>query len=95
MPEKNDTPMIELYKVEGAIVHASEMSKNAKIICIIAGIIAALAIIANVFIVQIFTTKYNARTKDWLDTTRLLIERIAVAEVANEYAENIQQFAPP
>ena len=93
--DKQDTEMIELYKVEGAIVHASEMSKNAKIICIIAGVIAALAIVANVFIVQIFTTKYNARTKDWLDTTRLLIERISVTEVTNEYAEDLQQFSPP
>ena len=86
---ENDVPMIELYKVEGMLVHTSRIVRN----CVIGIIVGFLAIVAIVFI---FTSKYNERNQNWLEVyNRLLESRYTVTEVQNENAENIQQFSPP
>lgn len=93
MTEKNDVPQIELYKVESTVVHASKMSRNSMIACVCAMIIAVISIAGIVWIVDIFTTKYNSRTKDWLDTLKLF--KPAVTEVWNGETEALQQLPSP
>ena len=88
--EKDDTPTIELYKVESIIVHASKMSRNALI-----GFVLALAAIFAIVvaIVLIFTTKYNERNEYWQETIKMLISsRPAVTEVQHENTEDLQQL---
>ena len=86
---EDEVPTIELYKVESIIVHASKMSRNALI-----GFVISLA--AIVIVVAIFTSRYNARTKDWLDTIKMLVNRPAVTEVLqDENSGNIQQSSSP
>lgn len=92
---ENDVPMIEEYRVESTIVHASRISRNAKIICICAMVVVVSAIIGMVSIVDIFTTKYNSRTKDWLDTLCTFANRIPITEVRDGNTETLQQFPPP
>lgn len=94
-PKNDDVPMIEEYRVESTIVHASRISRNAKIICICAMVVVVSAIIGMVRIVDIFTSKYNSRTKDWLDTLSMLANRIPVAEVLNGDTETLQQLPAP
>ena len=91
MSDKDDVPMIEQYKVDMEMVHAAKTRRAAVIISILAAVIVLASIIGNVLIVDIFTTKYNSRTKDWLDTVKMLVERGG----RNEGAEVIQQFPPP
>lgn len=93
MTEKNnDVPMIEEHRVESSIVHASKMSRNATIISVCATVVAIIAIASNVFIVNIFTSKYNERTSSWIDAFVWMAERLNVPEVTDE---TVQQFAPP
>ena len=87
--KEQDIPMIELYKVEGMMVHTSRIVRN----CVIGIIVGFLAIVA---IVLIFTSKYNERNQNWLEVyNRLLESRYTVAEVLHENTENIQQLSPP
>lgn len=90
--QKNDTPMIELHKVEGTIVHASKWGRIAMIICICAVIAIVSAFYGIVRVVDIFTTKYNERTAGWIGAFMNLADRLGVPEVADE---TIQQLAPP
>ena len=92
---KTDIPMVEQYKVETALVHASKTRRAALIICILATICIMFSLIGNVVIVEIFTSKYNARTKDWIDLAKDLANRTAVTEVANENTGSIQQLPIP
>ena len=93
MTEKNnDVPMIELHKVEGAIVHASKWGRIAMILCICATIAIVCSFTGIVKVVDIFTTKYNARTTEWITAYMELSSRLGIAEVADE---RIQQLAPP
>ena len=50
--KEQDVPMIELYKVEGMMVHTSRIVRN----CVIGIIVGFIAIVAIVFI---FTSKYK------------------------------------
>ena len=87
--KEQDVPMIELYKVEGMMVHTSRIVRN----CVIGIIVGFLAIVSIVFI---FTSKYNERNQNWLEVyNRLLESRYPVAEVLHENTENIQQLSPP
>ena len=87
---KNDVPMIELYKVDAAMAHTSKIVHDVKVIVAIC-MTAILAI--TISIVLIFTTKYNERTSDWLKTYNML--RSGQAEVYNENTENLQQCPIP
>ena len=92
---KNDeVQMVELYKVEMERVHAAKSRRAAVIICILATIAVLASIIGNIVIVDIFTSKYNSRTKDWLDTMQVLVDRINGPGVDNESTINVQQFPP-
>ena len=93
MEQKNDVPMIEQYKVDMMLVNAAKTRRAALIISILAAIIVLASIIGNILIVDIFTTKYNSRTKDWLDTVKILVEHTG-AGGTNEGTEVIQQFPP-
>lgn len=87
--KEQDVPMIELYKVEGMMVHTSRIVRN----CVIGIIVGFLAIVAIVFI---FTSKYNERNQNWLEVyNRLLQSRYPVTEVLHENTGNIQQLSPP
>ena len=94
MNDKEDVPMIEKYKVETALVHTAKSRRAAVIVCILAALCIIGSIIGNVLIVEIFTSKYNARTKDWIDLAKELARGTAITEVADETA-TIQQYAPP
>lgn len=90
--QKNDTPMIELHKVEGAIVHASKWGRIALIVCICATIAITSSFFGIVRVVDIFTTRYNERTTGWIGAFMELADRLGVPEVADE---TIQQLSPP
>ena len=85
MSEK-DVPMIELHKVDAAIVHAAKICRDVKIIF-------AIGMAAVIAIVYIFVSNYNARTKDWLSTIAQLQSRTTVSEVQD--GKTVEQFAPP
>lgn len=94
--EKEEVPMIEQYKVETALVHSSKTRKAALIISILATICIICSIIGNVVVVDIFTTKYNARTKDWIELAKALItNQTTITEVTNESTGEIQQLSLP
>ena len=81
-----EIPKIELYKVEGIMVHAGKIVRNC-VICLIC------AFIAIVMIVWIFTTKYNERNQNWLEVyNRLLESRQTQTEVLDGTAEEMEQF---
>lgn len=83
-----EVPKIELYKVEGIMVHTSRIVRN----CIIGIICAFMAIVA---IVWIFTTKYNERNQNWLEVyNRLLTSRPTLTEVQNGNTGNMEQLPP-
>ena len=87
---ENDTPMIELHKVDTTMAYAARIVHDVKIIVAIC--IAAIFLI-SFSIVLIFTSKYNERTSDWLKTYNLLwSERTGGAD---ESTEKIQQLPPP
>ena len=85
IPE-DETPMIELHKVDTAMAFAAKIVKDVKIMVAI----MAVMVIAIVFI---FVSKYNERTSDWLKTYNSL--RSGSAEVQDEGAEKIQQLPLP
>ena len=93
--QKNDVPMIEEYRYESAMMHATKKSKYAIIAAICANIVTIIALIVVFLVVQDFTTKYNARTNKWLDTIMALVNRTAVMEVTDGYTEILQQLPPP
>ena len=95
MNDQNDVPMIEEYKHESAMVHETKKSKYAMIVAIVCCVVAIVAIIGNIIIVDIFTSKYNSRTSEWLATVQALVNRIAVTEVTDGNTEILQQFPPP
>lgn len=90
---KDDVPMIEEYRVESMMLHETRKSRFMMIVAILCCIVAITAIIGNVWIVEIFTTKYNSRTSEWLETVKVLVNNQAGAEV--QYAEAMEQFTPP
>ena len=93
--QSNDVPMIEEYRHESAMAHETKKSKYAMIMAFFSSVVAIVAIIALVLVVQDFTTKYNARTSKWLDTIMTLANRTAVTEVTDGYTEILQQLPPP
>ena len=95
MNDQNDIPMIEEYKHESAMVHETKKSKYAMIVAIVCCVVAIVAIIGNIIIVDIFTSKYNSRTSEWLATVQALVNRIAVTEVTDGNTEILQQLPPP
>ena len=44
---------------------------------------------------RIFTSKYNTRTKDWIDLAKALAGKTAVTEVDNAYTEKMEQLSLP
>ena len=95
MNDQNDIPMIEEYKHESAMVHETKKSKYAMIVAIVCCVVAIVAIIGNIIIVDIFTSKYNSRTSEWLATVQALVNRVAVTEVTDGNTEILQQLPPP
>ena len=93
--QKNDVLMIEEYRYESAMMHATKKSKYAIIAAIFANIVTIIELIVVFLVVQDFTTKYNARTNKWLDTIMALVNRTAVTEVTDGYTEILQQLPPP
>ena len=84
---QDETPMIELHKVDAIMAHAGKIVRDVKIIvAIFAAIIIA--------IVYIFVSKYNARTNDWLKTFESVLNRTTVTEGSDGNTEEIQQFPP-
>ena len=92
--EKNDTPMIEEYRVEAALVHASKTAKHAHILAMCCVVLVLAALICNVLIVNIFTTKYNDRTERWINAYREMVLSLTEG-TENENAGKVQQFSPP
>ena len=92
---QEEVPMIEQYKVESSLVHASKTRRAAVIISILATICILASIIGNVVVVEIFTSKYNSRTKDWIDLAKALAGKTAVTEVDNAYTEKMEQLSLP
>lgn len=95
MDKENDVPMVETYKVESSLIHSSKTRKAAVIISILATICILCSIVGNILIVDIFTTKYNARTKDWIDLVKEMVNRPAVTEVENAEASKMEQLPLP
>ena len=96
--EKNtqeEVPMVEQYKVESSLVHASKTRRAAVIISILATVCILASIIGNIVIVDIFTSKYNSRTKDWIELAKALAGKTAVTEVDNAYTETMEQLSLP
>lgn len=93
MDEKrtDDTPMIELHKVDTAMAYAGKIVKDVKVIVITC--LAAMIVIVTA-IVYIFVSKYNARTSDWLRTFETLKNGQTVTEVSDGNTEEIQQLPP-
>ena len=83
MNEK-DVPMIEQYKADNAIIHASRIVRDLKIIVAVG---AALVLL----IVFIFVSFYSNRQKEFLNTINMLIPK--TVEVAN--GETMEQLPPP
>ena len=92
---QEEVPMVEVYKVETSLVNASKTRRAAVIISILATICILASIIGNVVIVEIFTSKYNSRTKDWIDLAKVLAGKTAVTEVDNAYTETMEQLSLP
>ena len=96
---QEEVPMIEEYKVEAALVHASKSASKARkaavIISSLATVCIIVSLIVNVVIVDIFTSRYNTRTKDWIDLVKMLCGRTAVMEVEDDYTEEMEQLSLP
>ena len=86
--EREDTPMIELHKVDTTIAYAARIVRDVKII-------VAICMAAVITIVFIFVSKYNERTSDWLRTFNQLRGGQAVTEVQDGNTEEIQQLPSP
>ena len=81
-----DTPMIELHKVDTTMAYAARIVRDVKII-------VAICLATIIAVVFIFVSKYNERTSDWLKTYNLL--RSGQTEVQDGNAEQIQQLPSP
>ena len=92
---QEEVPMVEQYKVESSLVHASKTRRAAVIISILATVCIIASIIGNVVVVEIFTSKYNTRTKDWIDLAKALAGKTAGTEVDNAYTEKMEQLSLP
>jgi len=92
---QEEVPMVEQYKVESSLVHASKTRKAAVIISILATVCILASIIGNAVIVDIFTTKYNTRTKDWIELVKAMAGKTAVMEVEDAYTETMEQLSLP
>ena len=92
---QEEVPMVEQYKVESSLVHASKTRKAAVIISILATVCILASIIGNVVVVDIFTSKYNTRTKDWIDLVKAMAGKTAVMEVEDAYTETMEQLSLP
>lgn len=92
---QEEVPMVEQYKVESSLVHASKTRRAAVIIIILATVCILASIIGNVVIVEIFTSRYNSRTKDWIELAKALAGKTAVTEVDNAYTEKMEQLSLP
>ena len=98
--QKNDVPMIEEYRVEAALVHASKTAKHAHILSIICVILVLVALVCNMVTsirtVDIFTTKYNDRTEKWIAAYTDMVNKLVKAGgLDNEYTGEIQQLSSP
>lgn len=90
MEESNEkapaVPMVEQYKVDNAIIHASRIVRDVKII-------VAVCMLCIISLVMIFVSYYSARQRDFLNTINMLVPNTTtMAEVQNG---NMEQFAPP
>ena len=81
-----DVPMVEQYKVDTAIVHASRIVRDVKII-------VAVCMACIIALVLIFVSYYSARQREFLNTINMLTSTTTTAEVQN--ADTVEQFAPP
>ena len=81
-----DTPMIELHKVDTIMAYAARIVRDVKII-------VAICLATIIAVVFIFVSKYNERTSDRLKTYNLL--RSGQTEVQDGNAEQIQQLPSP
>lgn len=79
-----DVPMVEQYKVDAAIVHASRIVHDVKII--MASVMAGI-----VLIVLIFVGYYSGRQQEFMNTINMLTTKLA--EVQN--AKTVEQLPPP
>ena len=98
--QKNDVPMIEEYRVEAALVHASKTAKHAHILSIICVILVLVALVCNMVTsiqtVDIFTTKYNDRTEKWINAYMDMVQKLVdTGGYDNEYTGEIQQLSSP
>lgn len=79
-------PMVEQYKADNAIIHASRIVRDVKII-------VAACMMCIIFLVLIFVSYYSARQREFLNTINMLVPNTTkTAEVQNG---NMEQFAPP
>ena len=81
---ENGVPMVEQYKADNAIIHASRIVHDIKIIVTVG---AALILM----IVFIFVSFYSNRQKEFLNTINMLIPKSV--EVAD--GETVEQLPPP
>ena len=92
--------MIEQYRVEGALVHASKTAKHShwlSIICIVLVVIALVCnMVTSIRTVDIFTTKYNDRPEKWIIAYMDMVNKLVKAGgLDNEYTGEIQQLSSP
>ena len=98
--QKNDVPMIEEYRVQAALVHASKTAKHAHILSIICVLLVLVALVCNMVTsirtVDIFTTKYNDRTEKWISAYMDMVQKLVDAGgYDNEFTGEIQQLSSP
>ena len=82
--DENGVPMVEQYKADNAIIHASRIVRDLKIIVSVG---AALILL----IVFIFVSFYSNRQKEFLNTINMLIPK--TVEVEN--GKTVEQLPPP
>ena len=97
--QRNDIPMIEEYRVQAALVHASKTAKHAHILSIICIVLVLVALVCNMVTsirtVDIFTTKDNDRTEKWINAYMDMVDKLTEAGgIDNATAEEIQQLSP-
>ena len=73
----NDIPMIPKHQAEKQMMHMSWTVR-----WLVIGII--IGFVCMVFMAYIFVTNYTSRTKDWLNTYNMILNRPATAEAVNE-----------
>ena len=101
MTQKNDDiPMIEEYRVQSALVHASKTAKHAHILSIICVVLVLVALVCNMVTsirtVDIFTTKYNDRTEKWISAYMDMVQKLVDAGGYDDgIAGEIQQLSSP